>query len=173
MCHLLKNFIDKKFQPRKTRKRKRNGNKKTLQVRLPMRMKATKRRKKIRKRKRKLRKKSKTLSETNYSNSIKFLDFFLFRDERLEADANEEHEEGEIDDEDVHPMVKITKIDPKDIPEVSNKFLMRGGSGNETAKDDKEGNVKDKDKERDRRRDNKDRDKDKDRDRDRRDSRNR
>ncbi|KAJ6633468.1 Peptidyl-prolyl cis-trans isomerase 1, partial [Pseudolycoriella hygida] len=58
-------------------------------------------------------------------------------------------------------MVKVTKIDPKDIPEVSNKFLMRGnGSGTEAPKDEKEGHVKDKEKEKDRRKD-----------RDRRDSR--
>lgn len=92
---------------------------------------------------------------------------FIFRIEKLAVDPNEEHEEGEIDDEDVHPMVKITKIDPKDIPEVSNKFLMRGtGSGNEAVKEENEGTVKDKDKEKD-----KDRRKDKDKDKDKRDSR--
>ena len=37
-------------------------------------------------------------------------------------------EEGEVADdvEDYHPMNTITKIDPEEIPEVSNKFLMRG-----------------------------------------------
>ncbi|XP_037026379.1 peptidyl-prolyl cis-trans isomerase G [Bradysia coprophila] len=84
--------------------------------------------------------------------------------DKTTVDPNEEHEEGEIDDEDVHPMVKITKIDPKDIPEVSNKFLMRGnGSGTEATKDEKEGNVKDKEKD-------KDKDRRKDKDKDRRDS---
>lgn len=101
--------------------------------------------------------------------SIIHVDFYHFdfmhcRNEKSSVEPNDEHEEGEIDDEDVHPMVKITKIDPKDIPEVSNKFLMRGnGSGTEAAKDEKEGNVKDKDKD-------KDRDRRKDKDKDRRDS---
>lgn len=59
-------------------------------------------------------------------------------------------------------MVKVTKIDPKDIPVVSNKFLMRGNnSGTETSKDEKEANVKDKEKDR------------REKDRDRRDSRTR
>ncbi|XP_029713719.1 peptidyl-prolyl cis-trans isomerase G [Aedes albopictus] len=36
-------------------------------------------------------------------------------------------EEGELkDDGEVHPMTTVTKIDPNEIPEVSNKFLMRG-----------------------------------------------
>lgn len=36
-------------------------------------------------------------------------------------------EEGEVADdvEDYHPLNTITKIDPDEIPEVSNKFLMR------------------------------------------------
>lgn len=49
---------------------------------------------------------------------------------------NSEHEEGEIEDYETHPMVTITKIDPNDIPEVSNKFLMRT-----TAEDDVAGGV--------------------------------
>lgn len=36
-------------------------------------------------------------------------------------------EEGELKDSQVHPMVSVTKIDKDEIPEVSNKFLMRGG----------------------------------------------
>ncbi|XP_058813867.1 peptidyl-prolyl cis-trans isomerase G [Topomyia yanbarensis] len=37
-------------------------------------------------------------------------------------------EEGELkDDGDAHPMIVKTKIDPSEIPEVSNKYLMRGG----------------------------------------------
>lgn len=99
---------------------------------------------------------------------MKYFFILYCRNEKSTVDANEEQEEGEIDDEDVHPMVKITKIDPKDIPEVSNKFLMRGnGSGTDTAKEEKEGNVKEKDKDKERRKD-----KDKDKDKDRRDSRN-
>lgn len=36
-------------------------------------------------------------------------------------------EEGELDDDgEQHPMTTVTKIDPNEIPEVSNKFLMRG-----------------------------------------------
>lgn len=108
--------------------------------------------------------------QTIHIINVRFFFFsFCFRNEKLAVDPIEEHEEGEIDDEDVHPMVKLTKIDPKDIPEVSNKFLMRGnGSGTETAKDEKEGTGKDKekDKEKDRRKD-----KDKDKEKDRRDSR--
>lgn len=41
------------------------------------------------------------------------------------AEAADEQEEGEIEDGEIHPMVTVTKIDPKDIPEVSNQFLMR------------------------------------------------
>lgn len=58
--------------------------------------------------------------------------------EKLLPNADD-HEEGEIDDGDAHPMVTITKIDPKDIPEVSNKFLTRvktEKSDDETQKDD-------------------------------------
>lgn len=43
--------------------------------------------------------------------------------------AVSDHEDGEIDErleKMTHPMVTLTQIDPKDIPEVSNKFLMRG-----------------------------------------------
>ncbi|XP_058467788.1 peptidyl-prolyl cis-trans isomerase G isoform X2 [Malaya genurostris] len=37
-------------------------------------------------------------------------------------------EEGELrDDGEVHPMTTVTKIDPNEIPEVSNKYLMRSG----------------------------------------------
>uniref|UniRef100_A0A182VYL1 peptidylprolyl isomerase n=1 Tax=Anopheles minimus TaxID=112268 RepID=A0A182VYL1_9DIPT len=39
-----------------------------------------------------------------------------------EADAS--IEEGELEDE-MHPMATVTKIDPDEIPEVSNKYLMR------------------------------------------------
>lgn len=52
-----------------------------------------------------------------------------------------------------HPLVQLSKIDPKEIPDVpSNKFLMRGS----TAKNDneKEGKrEKDKDRDRDKERD--------------------
>ncbi|XP_053682340.1 peptidyl-prolyl cis-trans isomerase G [Sabethes cyaneus] len=38
-------------------------------------------------------------------------------------------EEGELkDDGEAHPLTTITKIDPNEIPEVSNRYLMRGGS---------------------------------------------
>lgn len=74
-----------------------------------------------------------------------------------------EQEEGEIDEEDLaHPMVTLTKIDPKDIPEVSNKFLMRGANPNNGDRDDvgsdadRDGKEKDGKKDRDGRR--KDRD---------------
>lgn len=74
-----------------------------------------------------------------------------------------EQEEGEIAEEDqVHPMVTLTKIDPKDIPEVSNKFLMRGVNPNNGDRDndgsdaDRDGKEKDGKKDRDGRR--KDRD---------------
>lgn len=70
-----------------------------------------------------------------------------------------EQEEGEIDEEDLtHPMVTLTKIDPKDIPEVSNKFLMRGANPNNGDRDDdvsdadREGKEKDGKKDRDGRR---------------------
>lgn len=55
------------------------------------------------------------------------IDYFSCRKGSANEEKSEsEQEEGEIDDGDVHPLVTLTKIDPKDIPEVSNKFLMRG-----------------------------------------------
>ncbi|XP_049285144.1 peptidyl-prolyl cis-trans isomerase G [Anopheles funestus] len=39
-------------------------------------------------------------------------------------DADASIEEGELEDE-IHPMATVTKIDPDEIPEVSNKYLMR------------------------------------------------
>ncbi|XP_050068616.1 peptidyl-prolyl cis-trans isomerase G [Anopheles maculipalpis] len=39
-------------------------------------------------------------------------------------DAEASIEEGELEDE-MHPMATVTKIDPDEIPEVSNKYLMR------------------------------------------------
>jgi peptidyl-prolyl isomerase G (cyclophilin G) len=47
-------------------------------------------------------------------------------------------EEGEIesDQEELNPMVSVTKIDPKEIPEVSNKFLMREKDERENNRDD-------------------------------------
>lgn len=56
---------------------------------------------------------------------------------RNEEEIDDEKEEGEVDEP--HPLVSITEIDPKDIPEVpANKFLMRGG---ETKKEDKRGGT--------------------------------
>lgn len=56
-------------------------------------------------------------------------------------------------------MVTLTKIDPKDIPEVSNKFLMRGTKkeATETDADNEDDQKRDrKDRRRDRSRENKD-----------------
>lgn len=43
------------------------------------------------------------------------------------ASKSEEEEEGEIEEESEsnHPLVTVTKLDPSEIPEVTNKFLMR------------------------------------------------
>lgn len=75
-------------------------------------------------------------------------------DAAAEGRAASEQEDGEIDDRpdtlSVHPMVTLTKIDPKDIPEVSNKYLMRGadrkaaspdkaGEGDDDRDDDRRG----------------------------------
>uniref|UniRef100_A0A182M375 peptidylprolyl isomerase n=1 Tax=Anopheles culicifacies TaxID=139723 RepID=A0A182M375_9DIPT len=46
-----------------------------------------------------------------------------------EADAS--IEEGELEDE-IHPMATVTKIDPDEIPEVSNKYLMRSDTTKRT-----------------------------------------
>lgn len=53
----------------------------------------------------------------------------------------ESAEEGELesDNEMLNPMVTITKIDPSEIPEVSNKFLMRGDREREHKEADKNG----------------------------------
>jgi len=80
----------------------------------------------------------------------------LHEDDTVDKDDNEEEEEGEINEDEVHPLVQITKIDPDDIPEVSNKFLMRQNR-NSASRNDKS-------KERD------DKSTDKRKDRDRRDS---
>uniref|UniRef100_T1GA25 Uncharacterized protein n=1 Tax=Megaselia scalaris TaxID=36166 RepID=T1GA25_MEGSC len=48
--------------------------------------------------------------------------------ERSSESAKSEEEEGEIEEEEQesnHPLVSVTKVDPTEIPEVSNKFLMR------------------------------------------------
>lgn len=65
-----------------------------------------------------------------------------------ENSSDSEAEEGEIDqDTPSHPMVQLSKIDPKDIPEVSNKYLMRGSRKSSERDDaqkersDREGSV--------------------------------
>lgn len=46
---------------------------------------------------------------------------------KTEKTSDDNLEEGELDDGGgQHPMTTVTKIDPNEIPEVSNKFLMRG-----------------------------------------------
>ncbi|XP_038114600.1 LOW QUALITY PROTEIN: peptidyl-prolyl cis-trans isomerase G [Culex quinquefasciatus] len=47
---------------------------------------------------------------------------------KIKKEKNDDNlEEGELDDDgEQHPMTTVTKIDPSEIPEVSNKFLMRG-----------------------------------------------
>ena len=72
----------------------------------------------------------------------------------FDKDDNDEEEEGEINEDEMHPLVQITKINPDDIPEVSNKFLMRqnrnSASRNDNGKERDDKNV-DKRKDRDRR----------------------
>lgn len=58
-------------------------------------------------------------------------------------------EEGELKDSKAHPMVTVTKIDKDEIPEVSNKFLLRGDR--ETEKDHKNRERKNSDGDKDRR----------------------
>ncbi|KFB52696.1 AGAP002952-PC-like protein [Anopheles sinensis] len=43
-------------------------------------------------------------------------------------------EEGEVDEE-LHPMATVTKIDPDEIPEVSNKYLMRAADNQRPGED--------------------------------------
>ncbi|XP_063704107.1 peptidyl-prolyl cis-trans isomerase G [Culicoides brevitarsis] len=45
---------------------------------------------------------------------------------KSDHEEKSESEEGELKDTKLHPMVSVTKIDKDEIPEVSNKFLMRG-----------------------------------------------
>ncbi|XP_055587171.1 peptidyl-prolyl cis-trans isomerase G isoform X2 [Uranotaenia lowii] len=53
-------------------------------------------------------------------------------------------EEGELSDDDTHPMTTVTKIDPSEIPEISNNFLMRGdGKKRPDRKSDSEGEQED------------------------------
>lgn len=75
-------------------------------------------------------------------------------DESESSDENEEKAK-ESSDEVQHPLVQLSRIDPKEIPDVpSNKFLMRGSSAkNENEKESKREKDKDrgdKEKERDR-----------------------
>lgn len=61
-------------------------------------------------------------------------------------------EEGELKEEaEVHPLTTVTKIDPNEIPEVSNKYLMRG-DGRKHRNDDKSDEDEDDDRDRGRRR---------------------
>lgn len=105
----------------------------------------------------------------DFSKIIMFRLFVLFyrnsSDENKSEESEKDQEEGEIDDgETMHPMVSITKIDPKDIPEVSNKYLMRGerkandDTQKKESKDDKlnDGKYDSKRRERDDRNDRKD-----------------
>lgn len=40
----------------------------------------------------------------------------------------ESEEEGEVNENDVHPLVSVSNINPEDIPDIPvNKFLMRSG----------------------------------------------
>ncbi|XP_055618481.1 peptidyl-prolyl cis-trans isomerase G [Toxorhynchites rutilus septentrionalis] len=55
-------------------------------------------------------------------------------------------EEGELkDDGEIHPMTTVTKIDPSEIPEVSNKYLMRGDGrkGHDDRRTDEEDDERD------------------------------
>lgn len=78
-----------------------------------------------------------------------------------ENNSESDAEEGEIEaGTSTHPMVSLSKIDPKDIPEVSNKFLMRAGRRSQdneeapkerTDRDDSDGRRRDRRRDDDRR----------------------
>lgn len=61
--------------------------------------------------------------------------FFYFR--KKKKDVSSEEEEGEVKEDELHPLVSVTKINPDEIPDIpSNKFLMRG-DGKTSDKDKK------------------------------------
>lgn len=74
-----------------------------------------------------------------------------------ENESESEAEEGEIETSaSNHPMVSLSKIDPKDIPEVSNRYLMRAerrSSGNEEATEERSDREDSDSRRKDRRRD--------------------
>lgn len=46
--------------------------------------------------------------------------------------VDETDEEGEIKNEELHPLATVTNINPEDIPDIPvNKFLLRGGPNKE------------------------------------------
>lgn len=50
-------------------------------------------------------------------------------------DSSVEEGELESDVEELNPMVSITKIDPNEIPEVTNKYLMRSKDASDQKSD--------------------------------------
>lgn len=56
---------------------------------------------------------------------------------RKKTEHDESCEEGEVKEEELHPLASVTNINPDEIPDVPvNKFLYRGGAANN---DDKRG----------------------------------
>lgn len=85
----------------------------------------------VRERKEKKKKKSKSSSSDDSDDEAskkRKKDKKKKKDVKIKTEKeNDNLEEGELDDSgEQHPMTTVTKIDPNEIPEVSNKFLMRG-----------------------------------------------
>lgn len=65
-------------------------------------------------------------------NHCSFLIRFYYSNHQTHRVESAEEGELESDNEMLNPLVSLTKIDPSEIPEVSNKFLMRGQDRKET-----------------------------------------
>lgn len=65
-------------------------------------------------------------------NYCSFLIRFYYSNHQTHRVESAEEGELESDNEMLNPLVSLTKIDPSEIPEVSNKFLMRGQDRKET-----------------------------------------
>ena len=87
-------------------------------------MRRKRKRRKI-KRKRKNPRKPQSTKSKSRINYAKIFTITVFYFPSSSAESSIEEGELESDTEGINPLVSVTKIDPKEIPEVTNKFLMR------------------------------------------------
>lgn len=75
---------------------------------------------------------------------VNFIILFCFHFTSL-CFSNEEEailEDGELKEEELHPLATVSNINPEDIPDVPvNKFLMRGNVSSDRRDDRKKGSI--------------------------------